>query len=160
MRAKTRCLEENEEKHEREENPERKKKKISERPLSDLQNIFLEDQRVRRSVVKEEEEQTIIWRTLGQHLVNILQEKNGIVLHISSTIGQVEPETAALLPLEVLVEPRAAAVEHVLAPVDKGSSPSEAQEALFFSSGLAFSSSGATTLPHINDAWMEVAPPP
>ena len=63
-----------------------------------------------------------------------------------------EPETAALGPLEVPVEPRAAAVEHVLAPVDKGPSPSEAQEALFFSIGLAFSSSGATTLPHINDA--------
>ena len=51
------------------------RKKKEERPLSDLQNIFLEDQRVRRSVVKEEEEKTRIWRTLGQHLVNILQEK-------------------------------------------------------------------------------------
>jgi len=63
------------------------------------------------------------------------------------------------LPLEVPVEPRAAAGEHVaapvkpvVAPVDKGSSPSEAPQALFFSRGLAFSPSGATTLPHINDA--------
>ena len=68
-----------------------------------------------------------------------------------------EPETAALGPLEVPVEPRAAAVEHVAAPiepvvaqVDKGSSPSEAPEALSFSRGLAFSPSGATTLPLIN----------
>ena len=50
-----------------------------------------------------------------------------------------EPETAALGPLEVPVEPRAAAVEHVaapeepvVAPVDKGSSPSEAPGALSF----------------------------
>ena len=85
--------------------------------------------------------------------------ENGIVLHISSKIGQVEPETAALGPLEDPVEPRAAAGEHVaapvkpvVAPVDKGSSPSEAPQALFFSRGLAFSPSGATTLPHINDA--------
>ena len=70
------------------------------------------------------------------------------------------PETATLEPLEVPVEPRSAAVEHVaapvepvLAPVDKGSSPSEAPEALFFSRGLAFSPSGATTLPHFNYAW-------
>ena len=39
-----------------------------------------------------------------------------------------EPETATLEPLEVPVEPRSAAVEQVavepvLAPVDKGSSP-------------------------------------
>ena len=67
-----------------------------------------------------------------------------------------EPETAALGTLEVPVEPRAAAAEHeaapvepVVSPVDKGSSPSEAPEALFFSRGFAFSSSGATTLPHI-----------
>ena len=66
-------------------------------------------------------------------------EENGIVLHISSIIGQLEPETAALGPLEVPVEPRAAAVEHVAAPVEpvvapvyKGSSPSEAPEALSF----------------------------
>ena len=70
-----------------------------------------------------------------------------------------EPETVGLGPLEVPVEPRATAMEHVaalvepvVAPVDKGSSPSEAPEALFFSRGLAFSPSGATTLPHINDA--------
>ena len=63
-------------------------------------------------------------------------------------IGGVEPETAAGGPLEVPVGPRAAAVEPVVAPVDKGSSPSEAPEALFFSSGLSFSPSGA----HINDA--------
>ena len=44
--------------------------------------------------------------------------ENGIVLHTSSKIGQVEPETAALGPLEVPVEPRAAAVEHVAAPVE------------------------------------------
>ena len=87
--------------------------------------------------------------------------ENGIVLHISSKIGQVEPETAALGPLEVPVEPRAAAVEHVAAPVepvvapeDKGSSPSEAPGAVFFSRGLAFSPSGVTMLPHINDAWV------
>ena len=65
-----------------------------------------------------------------------------------------EPETAALGPLEVPVEPRAAAVEHGAAPVDKGSSPSEPREALFFSRGLAFSPSGVTMLPHINDAWV------
>ena len=76
-----------------------------------------------------------------------------------SKIGKVEPETAALGPLEVPVEPRAAAVEHVaapvepvVAPVDKGSSPSEAPEALSFSRGFAFSPGGATTLLHINDA--------
>ena len=63
-----------------------------------------------------------------------------------------EPETDALGPLEVPVEPRAAAVEHVAAPVepvvapeDKGSSPSEAPGALFFSRGLAFSPSDTTT---------------
>ena len=57
------------------------------------------------------------------------------------------------------MEPRSAAVEHVaapvepvLAPVEKGSSPLEAPEALSFSGGLAFSPSGATTLPHINYA--------
>ena len=58
----------------------------------------------------------------------------------------VEPEAAALGSLEVSVETRAAAVEHVeaavehvaapveplVAPVDKGSSPSEAPEALSF----------------------------
>ena len=49
---------------------------------------------------------------------NILQGKNGIVLHISSKIGQVEPETAAFGSLEVSVEPRVAAVEHVAAPVE------------------------------------------
>ena len=70
-----------------------------------------------------------------------------------------EPETAALGPLEVPVEPRVAAVDHVAAPVepvvapaDKGSIPSKASEALFFFRGLAFSPGGATTLPHINDA--------
>ena len=57
----------------------------------------------------------------------------------------VEPETAALDPGEVPVEPRAAGVEHVAAPEDKGSSPSEAPEALSFSRSLAFSPSGATT---------------
>ena len=49
---------------------------------------------------------------------NILRGGNGIVLQISSKIGLVEPETAALGPLEVPVEPRAAAVEHVAAPVE------------------------------------------
>ena len=95
--------------------------------------------------------------------INILQGKNGIVLHISSKIGQVEPETAALGPLEVPAEPRAAAVEHVaapvepvVAPVDKGSSPSEDPETLFFFRGLSFSPSGATTLPHINYAWRRI----
>ena len=69
------------------------------------------------------------------------------------------PETATLEALEVPVEPRSAAVEQVaapvepvLAPVDKGSSPSS-PVALSFSRGLAFSPSGATTLPHINYAW-------
>ena len=83
---------------------------------------------------------------------NILRGGNGIVLLMSSQIGQVEPETAALGPLEVPVEPRAAAVEHVaapvepvVAPIDKSSSPSEAPEALFFSRGLAYTPSGATT---------------
>ena len=47
-------------------------------------------------------------------------------------MGQVEPETAALGPLEVPVEPRAAPVEPVLAPINKGSSPSEAPGALPF----------------------------
>ena len=71
-----------------------------------------------------------------------------------------EPKTAALLmslgPLEVPMEPRAAAVEHVaapvepvVAPVDKGSNPSEAPEALLFSRGLPFL---LAVLPHINDA--------
>ena len=62
------------------------------------------------------------------------------------------PETATLEPLEVPVEPRSAAVEHlaalvepVLAPVDNGSSPKRLQEALSFSRGLVFSPSGATT---------------
>ena len=41
-------------------------------------------------------------------------------------------------------------VEPVLAPVDKGSSPSKAPDAFSFSGGLAFSPSGATTLPYIN----------
>ena len=67
-----------------------------------------------------------------------------------------EPETAALGPLEVPVEPRAAAVEHVAAPVYKGSSPSEALEALFFSRGLVFSPSSATTLPHFDYAWFGI----
>ena len=68
------------------------------------------------------------------------------------THSAVEPETAALEPLEVPVEPRSAALEHVaapvepvVAPVDKRSRPSEAPEALSFSRGLAFSPSGATT---------------
>ena len=70
-----------------------------------------------------------------------------------------EPETTALGLLKVPVKPRAAAVEHkaalvepVVAPVDKGFSLSEAPEAFFFSRGLAFSPSSATTLPYISDA--------
>ena len=73
-----------------------------------------------------------------------------------------EPELAALERLKVPVEPRAAAVElaaapaePIVAPVDKGSSPLEAPEALSFSWGLAFFfPSGATRIPHINDAWI------
>ena len=52
----------------------------------------------------------------------------------------------------------AAPVETVEAPaVDKGSSHSEAPEALSFSRGLAYSPSSATTLPHINQACLEEA---
>ena len=61
------------------------------------------------------------------------------------------------------MELRAAAVEHIatpvepeVAPVDEGSSPSEAVEALSFSRGLAFSPCRATTLPHINEAWIQM----
>ena len=77
-----------------------------------------------------------------------------MVLHIYSKMGPVEPETAAMEPLEVPEETRAAAVEHVaapvepvVAPVDNSSSPSEAplQGPCLFSRGLAFSPSGATT---------------
>ena len=60
-------------------------------------------------------------------------ERNGIVLHINSKIGPLEPQTAALEPQEVPAETKAAAVEYVTAPVDKGFSPSEASEDLSFS---------------------------
>ena len=43
--------------------------------------------------------------------------EKGIVLHIYSKMGPMEPKTAALEPPEVPLEPRAAAVEHVVAPV-------------------------------------------
>ena len=56
------------------------------------------------------------------------------------------PETAALKSLEVPVEPRSAAVEHVAAPVkpvvahgDKGSSPSEAPFLVFLQGPCLFS---------------------
>ena len=69
-------------------------------------------------------------------------------------LGYVTVQTA-----HCAVETRAAAMEHeavsvepVVALVDRGSSPSEAPEALIFSRGVAFSPSGASTLPHINDA--------
>ena len=63
----------------------------------------------------------------------------------NSKMGLVDPETAALKALEVPVETTAAAVEHVVdpvepavAPVDKDSRPSEAPEALSFSRALPF----------------------
>ena len=63
------------------------------------------------------------------------------------------------------MEPRSAAVEHVaapvepvLAPVDKGSSPWRLQRPCLSPGGLAFSPSGATTLPHINYAWQKGRP--
>ena len=63
------------------------------------------------------------------------------------------------------MEPKSAAVKHVaapvepvLAPVDKGPQSLEAPEALSFSRGLAFSPSGATTLPHINYACFGLKP--
>ena len=60
-----------------------------------------------------------------------------------------EPETALSEPLEVPVESRSAVVEHLTASVE----PLLAPEALSFSRGLAFSSTGATTLPHITGTW-------
>ena len=59
------------------------------------------------------------------------------------------PQTATLEPLEVPVEPRSAVLEHVAAPVE----PVLAPVALSFSRALAFSPSGATTLPHNNYAY-------
>ena len=44
----------------------------------------------------------------------------------------------------------------VLTPLDKGFSPLETPEALSFSRGLAFSPSGATTLPHFKHACVPV----